>query len=161
MFVKLNKSLVRPHLEYGNVIWYPSWKGNQRWSRKYSNSWDICYPVRRSLKGVMFLSVSVCLCVCLSVCLSVCVSVDIMECWTFLEDYGTESNQTWYDYNHHWALRSYTIVGDLWPLCRSQGQHMFKTDSFNISGTTHVINMKLGMDIKYINHISYISVLFG
>ena len=38
---------------------------------------------------------------------------------------------------------------------------MLKTDSFNISGTAHVINMKLGMDIKYINRISYISVLFG
>ena len=42
---------------------------------------QVFYPVRRSLKGVMFLSVSV--------CLSVCLSVDMMECWTFLEDYGT------------------------------------------------------------------------
>ena len=79
----------------------------------------------------------------------------------FLKDYGTKPTQTWYDYNHHWALRSYTIVGDLWLLSRSQGQHMCKIGSFSILGTAHVIKLKLGMNIKYINRMSCIPVLFG
>ena len=29
MFVKLYKSVVRPHLEYANVIWHPMLKGHQ------------------------------------------------------------------------------------------------------------------------------------
>ena len=38
---------------------------------------------------------------------------------------------------------------------------MCKIDSFSILGTVHVIKMKLGMGIKYINCMSHIPVLFG
>ena len=50
--------------------------------------------------------------------------------------YGTEHNQTLYAYNHHGNLCTYTFVGDLWPLSRSQVQHLCKMGRLSISGTT-------------------------
>ena len=38
---------------------------------------------------------------------------------------------------------------------------MSKIGSFIISGTVHVIKMKLGIDVKYTNRMSLIPVLFG
>ena len=38
---------------------------------------------------------------------------------------------------------------------------MCKIDSVSISGTAYVMQMKLGMHIKHIKCMSYISVLFG
>ena len=37
---------------------------------------------------------------------------------------------------------------------------MCKIGSFSTSGTAHVIEMKLGMDIKYFKYVSCIPVLF-